>query len=589
MKQKKIIAVTPKTPSSNSSTSRFSEKSSRSSNSRTESISHTVDSYMRALIRSSSTSKTGYACTVENLELALKNTTQPNLLKRLRTLNLFYGEGDTAVKNRIQNIFDTNQIYLRDGRKVPVSLIESGGGTVLLMDFSKPLTGRDALDSFENIRDLLEEMLATRVGYNLIEPFSSDSDWFDKLLIEFSHAKTDVYKKAIAGIVATSRYDLMSSLDSTLARGTDKQFCLELKAFIENDTVSYRSGAARSGSITSLESNESRHSPDLTPRVLSFSGSPESPHAVGGDSGSGSPVVPFAELVDDHTEFVVPATPLRQTSSPDVSPESPHTSGEDSGRRSPAVPLAEFVVPATPPRHTSSQGPTSPIYELGKSPDVLHGKNRAITSGSDFSKLYAGSLTPLPLSSVPACMPELLALTDGSGIRASAALIQSLQKYDAVIQTIRTTLVNEDSPTHPKNTGYALRFIETMWPDLLFAYHINHHLMAKRLTYSIEGTNEGSQGRFLDDKSDIDKYKAFLCMTVTAFFAIDRSPQELEPIMQQMRTSGTYAHAVEIMRCAHSLFDQTVNSLVFGRNYRALREQSQAVLNATFDIEIGRQ
>lgn len=592
MKQKKIIAVTPKTPSSKS---RSSSVSSLNSGSRTpgreSAFSHTVDSYMRVVMRSPSKSKTGYECTVENLELALKNT-QPDLLKRLHTLNVFYGEGDAAVRKRIQAIFDTNEIYLSEGRKRSVSLIESGGATVLLMDFSKPLTGRDVLDSFENIRYMLEEMLATRVGDNLIAPFQrvNASEWFEKLLLEFSHARTDAYKKAIAGIVANARYDLMSSLNSTLARGTANELCLELKAFIENDTVSYRSGAASqvdTSSWHSFESTESRspNTSDLMPRELSFSGSLESPHAVGGDFGTGPANIhnePRPESVE------VPATPPpRQTSSPDVSLESPHTSGEDSGRGSPAVLLAEFVeAPATPLPQPLLSGPTSPIFNLPKSPDVLHEKNHAITSSSNFSKLYAKSRTPLPLSSVPAVMAELSLLNDGSEIRASATnavLIQDLRKYDSVIEKIRTALADETSPTHPKNTGYALHFIETMWPDLLFANHINRHLMAHRLTYSIPGT---TQGRFLDHKRCIDKYKAFLCMTVTAFFAIDRSPQELEPIIQVMHDSRTYDHAVEIMEHAYFLFAQTVKSLLIGRNYKALREQSKAVLYATFHIDM---
>lgn len=560
MKQKKIIAITPNTPSGNSVKSRSSAKSSRSSNSRTpgrESISHTVESYMRALIRRES--KTGYACTVENLELALKNT-KPDLLKRLRTLNVFYGEGDREVRQHIQNIFDTNQIYLSEDLNGSGKLIGSGGGTVLLMDFPKQSTGRDGLDCFGNIRNLLEEMLATRVGDNLIAPFKglnvSKSDWFDKLLIEFSHAKTDAYKKAIAGIVVKQRHGLMSFLESTLTTDPDNEFCSALNELIENDTVSYRSDAARSRSFSSFESNDSHDYSNLVREGPLFPLSPESHHTFREDFGSGSPVVPFAELVDDHTEFV--------------------------------------VVPATPPRHTSSQGPTSPIYELGKSPDVLRGKDRAITSRSNFSKLYARSLTPSPLSPVPACMAELSALPDGSIINISstnAVLIQDLRKYDSVIEAIRSALADETSTTHPKTTGYALRFIETMWPDLLFADHINHHLMANRLTYSIEGTNEVSQGRFLDDKRCIDKYKAFLCMTVAAFFAIDRSVEESASIMQQMRTSGTYDHAVEIMRCAYSLFDATDRSIIVGgSNYRALRAQSQVVLNATFGINIsGRQ
>ena len=75
-------------------------------------------------------------------------------------------------------------------------------------------------------------------------------------------------------------------------------------------------------------------------------------------------------------------------------------------------------------------------------------------------------------------------------------------------------------------------------------------------------------------------------MTVTAFFAIDRSPQELEPIIQVMHDSRTYDHAVEIMEHAYFLFAQTVKSLLIGRNYKALREQSKAVLYATFHIDM---
>ena len=582
MKQKKIIAITPNTPS-DSVRSGSSSKSSLNSSSRTSgrksAFSHTVDSYMRVVMRSPSKSKTGYECTVGNLELALINT-QPDLLKRLHTLNVFYGEGDAAVKKRIQAIFDTNEIYLSEGRKGP-SLIESGRATVLLMDFSNPLTGRDVLDSFENIRYMLEEMLATRVGDNLIAPFQrvNASEWFEKLLLEFSRAKTDSYKKAIVRIVADQRHGLMSFLESTLTREPGNKLCLELKAFIENDTVSYRSGAASSRSISSIESNESLHSPNLAPQVL-FPPSSESL--------SGSRELDGAFNFAD--EGNAPPTPPRQTSSPDVSPESPHTSG--GGSVSPAAP-AEFVGALangealdTPPRQPLLSGPTSPIFNLPKSPDVLHRKDAAITSSSNFSRLYARSLTPLPLSSVPAGMAELSALTEGSEIRASATndvLIQDLRKYDSVIEKIRTALADETSPTHPKNTGYALHFIETMWPDLLFANHINRHLMAHRLTYSIPGT---TQGRFLDHKRCIDKYKAFLCMTVTAFFAIDRSPQELEPIIQVMHDSRTYDHAVEIMEHAYFLFAQTVKSLLIGRNYKALREQSKAVLYATFHIDM---